>query len=137
MLYADAIGEVVSDLMMRLRDERSRSPSGVLVGDVANLLYRFALEGRGVLTPAPLFPSPQGSEFILSPTGISYILFETRIGCLKHQVPAETQRFIDSINLMFKNSIFATVLPRWSRKVLPFWDRYLDSWDTIFAFGEH
>lgn len=37
---------------------------------------------------------------------------------------------------MFKNSIFATVLPRWSRKVLPFWDRYLDSWDTIFAFGE-
>lgn len=112
MLYADAIGEVVSDLMVRLRDERSRSPSGVLVGDVANLLYRFALEG------------------------ISYILFETRIGCLKQQVPPETQHFIDSINLMFKNSIFATVLPRWSRKVLPFWDRYLDSWDTIFAFGK-
>ncbi|NXV60776.1 CP27A protein, partial [Molothrus ater] len=112
LLYADAIGEVVSDLMVRLREERSRSPSGVLVGDVANLLYRFALEG------------------------ISYILFETRIGCLKQQVPAETQRFIDSINLMFKNSIFATVLPRWSRKVLPFWDRYLDSWDTIFAFGK-
>ncbi|XP_064307433.1 sterol 26-hydroxylase, mitochondrial [Phalacrocorax carbo] len=112
VLYADAIGEVVSDLMVRLREERSRSPSGVLVGDVANLLYRFALEG------------------------ISYILFETRIGCLKQQVPADTQRFIDSINLMFKNSIFATVLPRWSRKVLPFWDRYLDSWDTIFAFGK-
>nr|XP_047935633.1 sterol 26-hydroxylase, mitochondrial [Anser cygnoides] len=112
LLYADAIGEVVSDLMVRLREERSRSPSGVLVGDVANLLYRFALEG------------------------ISYILFETRIGCLKQQVPAETQHFIDSINLMFKNSIFATVLPRWSRKVLPFWDRYLDSWDTIFAFGK-
>ncbi|KFO86947.1 hypothetical protein N320_04694, partial [Buceros rhinoceros silvestris] len=110
---AEALGGVVSDLMVRLRDERSRSPSGVLVGDVANLLYRFALEG------------------------ISYILFETRIGCLKQQVPAETQRFIDSINLMFKNSIFATVLPRWSRKVLPFWDRYLDSWDTIFAFGKN
>ncbi|KFQ63229.1 hypothetical protein N334_08374, partial [Pelecanus crispus] len=94
------------------REERPPGPSGVLVGDVANLLYRFALEG------------------------ISYILFETRIGCLKQQVPAETQRFIDSINLMFKNSIFAPVLPRWSRKVLPFWDRYLDSWDTIFAFGK-
>ncbi|XP_067154673.1 sterol 26-hydroxylase, mitochondrial [Apteryx mantelli] len=111
-LYAGAIGEVVSDLMVRLRDERSRSPSGVLVCDVANLLYRFALEG------------------------ISYILFETRIGCLRRQVPAETQHFIDSINLMFKNSIFATVLPRWTRKVLPFWGRYLDSWDTIFAFGK-
>lgn len=66
MLYADAIGEVVSDLMVRLRDERSRSPSGVLVGDVANLLYRFALEGRGGgppphPCPALLFPSPRGS----------------------------------------------------------------------------
>ncbi|NWI03259.1 CP27A protein, partial [Tichodroma muraria] len=140
LLYADAIGEVVSDLMVRLREERSRSPSGVLVGDVANLLYRFALEGRGVLplTPALSHSSllPRRSGCCLSPAGISYILFETRIGCLKQQVPAETQRFIDSINLMFKNSIFATVLPRWSRKVLPFWDRYLDSWDTIFAFGK-
>jgi len=65
VLYADAIGEVVSDLMVRLRDERSRSPSGVLVGDVANLLYRFTLEGRGgpppCPCPAPLFPSLRGS----------------------------------------------------------------------------
>ncbi|XP_010126260.1 PREDICTED: sterol 26-hydroxylase, mitochondrial [Chlamydotis macqueenii] len=99
--------------LRQVLNKRLLKPSeAVLVGDVANLLYRFALEG------------------------ISYILFETRIGCLKQQVPAETQRFIDSINLMFKNSIFATVLPRWSRKVLPFWDRYLDSWDTIFAFGK-
>uniref|UniRef100_A0A8B9PWZ4 Cytochrome P450 family 27 subfamily A member 1 n=1 Tax=Apteryx owenii TaxID=8824 RepID=A0A8B9PWZ4_APTOW len=96
-LYAGAIGEVVSDLMVRLRDERSRSPSGVLVCDVANLLYRFALEGRGSL------PSP--------------------LPCPVHPVPAG-------------NSIFATVLPRWTRKVLPFWGRYLDSWDTIFAFGK-
>ncbi|XP_010291923.1 PREDICTED: sterol 26-hydroxylase, mitochondrial, partial [Phaethon lepturus] len=93
------------------RDTR-QLPYGPFTEDVANLLYRFALEG------------------------ISYILFETRIGCLKQQVPAETQRFIDSINLMFKNSVFATVLPRWSRKVLPFWDRYLDSWDTIFSAGK-
>ncbi|NXD78714.1 CP27A protein, partial [Halcyon senegalensis] len=140
VLYADAIGEVVSDLMVRLRDERRRSPSGVLVGDVANLLYRFALEGRGVLPLPPALPCsslPHQSLHKAFPLpGISYILFETRIGCLKQQVPAETQRFIDSINLMFKNSIFATVLPRWSRKVLPFWDRYLNSWDTIFAFGK-
>lgn len=56
MLYADAIGEVVSDLMVRLRDERRRSPSGVLVGDVANLLYHFALEGKGVLPLTPAVP---------------------------------------------------------------------------------
>lgn len=47
--------------MVRLREERSRSPSGVLVGDVANLLYRFALEGRGDLPsplPYPTLPIP-------------------------------------------------------------------------------
>ncbi|NWZ24410.1 CP27A protein, partial [Asarcornis scutulata] len=139
LLYADAIGEVVSDLMVRLREERSRSPSGVLVGDVANLLYRFALEGKGggARPSPPPRCVPAGVWMRSVPAGISYILFETRIGCLKQQVPAETQHFIDSINLMFKNSIFATVLPRWSRKVLPFWDRYLDSWDTIFAFGKN
>ncbi|NXI54735.1 CP27A protein, partial [Chloroceryle aenea] len=98
VLYADAIGEVVSDLMVKI----------ISISHMKMLTAKW----------------------------ISYILFETRIGCLKQQVPAETQRFIDSINLMFKNSIFATVLPRWSRKVLPFWDRYLDSWDTIFAFGK-
>lgn len=42
--------------MVRLREERSRSPSGVLVGDVANLLYRFALEGRAVLPLIPALP---------------------------------------------------------------------------------
>ncbi|XP_030435238.1 sterol 26-hydroxylase, mitochondrial [Gopherus evgoodei] len=112
MLYAGAINEVVSDLMARLQAERVGSPSGVLVEDVANLLYRFALEG------------------------ISYILFETRTGCLEREIPAETRRFIDAIGLMLKNSVYATVMPQWSRKLLPFWRRYLENWDTIFAFGK-
>uniref|UniRef100_A0A8C8SJ99 Cytochrome P450 family 27 subfamily A member 1 n=1 Tax=Pelusios castaneus TaxID=367368 RepID=A0A8C8SJ99_9SAUR len=112
VLYADAINEVVSDLMVRLQKERAGSPSGDMVGDMANLLYRFALEG------------------------ISYILFETRIGCLEREIPMETKRFIDAIGLMFKNSIFATVLPRWTRGLLPFWNRYLGGWDIIFAFGK-
>ncbi|XP_075789067.1 sterol 26-hydroxylase, mitochondrial [Pelodiscus sinensis] len=112
VLYAGAIGEVVTDLVARLQAERAASPSGVSVGDVANLLYRFALEG------------------------ISYILFETRIGCLEPEIPAETRRFIDAIGLMLKNSIYATVLPQWSRELLPFWNRYLSCWDTIFAFGK-
>uniref|UniRef100_A0A8D0H8H7 Cytochrome P450 family 27 subfamily A member 1 n=1 Tax=Sphenodon punctatus TaxID=8508 RepID=A0A8D0H8H7_SPHPU len=112
VLYAGAINEVVSDLMVRLQDERAGSPSGVLVRDVANVLYRFALEG------------------------ISYILFETRIGCLQLQIPAKTQHFIDSIGLMLKNSLFVSFLPQWTRAWLPFWDRYLQGWDTIFAFGK-
>ncbi|XP_043360718.1 sterol 26-hydroxylase, mitochondrial isoform X2 [Dermochelys coriacea] len=112
MLYTGAINEVVSDLIVRLQVERAGSPSGVLVGDVNNLLYRFALEG------------------------ISYILFETRIWCLEQEIPVETQRFIDAIGLMLKNSVFTNILPEWSRELLPFWNRYLENWDIIFAFGK-
>ncbi|XP_048342883.1 sterol 26-hydroxylase, mitochondrial-like [Sphaerodactylus townsendi] len=112
VLYADVINEVVSDLMVHLKDERKQSPSGVMIQDVAQILYRFALEG------------------------ISYILFETRIGCLKKQIPAETQHFIDAIGGTLKNSVYATVLPKWTREVLPYWNRYLQGWDTIFDFGK-
>lgn len=48
MLYADSINEVVSDLIVHLEDERRKSSSGVKVEDMANLLYRFALEGTFV-----------------------------------------------------------------------------------------
>ncbi|XP_061465329.1 sterol 26-hydroxylase, mitochondrial [Rhineura floridana] len=112
VLYADAINEVVSDLMVCLEAERKKSPSGVVVQDMASVLYRFALEG------------------------ISYILFETRIGCLEKQIPAETQCFIHAIGYMLKNSVFVTILPKWTRDILPFWSRYLQGWDTIFAFGK-
>uniref|UniRef100_A0ACB8G1K2 Uncharacterized protein n=1 Tax=Sphaerodactylus townsendi TaxID=933632 RepID=A0ACB8G1K2_9SAUR len=112
VLYADVINEVVSDLMVHLNNEREKSPSGVVVKDVANQLYRFALEG------------------------ISSILFETRLGCLRKQIPAKTQDFINSIGRMFKNFVFVNALPKWTREVLPFWNRYLESWDTIFAFGQ-
>ncbi|XP_019409095.1 PREDICTED: sterol 26-hydroxylase, mitochondrial [Crocodylus porosus] len=112
MLYAGTLNAVTSDLLGRLEAKRRGSPSGQGLGDVASLLYRFALEG------------------------IASILFETRIGCLEPQVPPETQRFIDAIGCMFRDSVFVTALPAWTRPLLPFWDRYLRSWDTIFAFGK-
>ncbi|XP_019378367.1 PREDICTED: sterol 26-hydroxylase, mitochondrial [Gavialis gangeticus] len=112
VLYTGTLNAVTSDLLGRLEAERRSSPSGQGLSDVASLLYRFALEG------------------------IASILFETRIGCLEPQVPPETQRFIDAIGCMFRDSVFVTALPAWTRALLPFWDRYLRSWDTIFAFGK-
>ncbi|XP_068102139.1 sterol 26-hydroxylase, mitochondrial-like [Hyperolius riggenbachi] len=111
-LYEGSLNEVVTDLMKTFEDIRRESPSGNTVPDIANVFYRFSLEG------------------------ISSVLFETRIGCLGKQVPPDTQRFIKSIEIMLKNSAYVTYLPVWSRRVLPYWDRYLTGWDNIFAFGK-
>nr|AAH77308.1 Cyp27a1-prov protein [Xenopus laevis] len=110
--YAGGINEVVTDFMNKLQYMRKASPSGDMVNDVANALYRFAFEG------------------------ISNILFETRIGCLEKQTPPETQKFIDSIGYMFKNSVYVTFLPQWTKGILPYWDRYIEGWDNIFDFGK-
>ncbi|KAJ1184111.1 hypothetical protein NDU88_000921 [Pleurodeles waltl] len=107
--YTGVINEVVTDLLVRLKEMRS---SGMMVEDMVNVLYRFAFEG------------------------ISAILFETRLGCLEEKIPPETQHFIDSIAQMFKNNIYVMMLPTWTQGILPFWTRYLDGWDTIFAFGK-
>ncbi|XP_071978424.1 sterol 26-hydroxylase, mitochondrial-like [Engystomops pustulosus] len=111
-LYAGSINEVVSDLIERIQDLRRESLSGNTVNDIANVFYRFAFEGA------------------------SYILFETRIGGMSKEIPPEAQKFIDSIGFMLKNSAYVTYLPVWTRKVLPYWKRYIQGWDNIFDFGK-
>ncbi|XP_046902332.1 sterol 26-hydroxylase, mitochondrial-like isoform X3 [Hypomesus transpacificus] len=75
--YGDVVNEVVTDLIKRIYHLRQTSPTGDLVPNLSNELYRFSLEG------------------------ISSILFETRVGCLEDKIPEETQNFIDSIAQMF------------------------------------
>ncbi|XP_074047442.1 sterol 26-hydroxylase, mitochondrial [Macrotis lagotis] len=112
-LYTDSLNEVVGDMLVRLEDVKAKSPSGDQVPDVAHFFYLLSLEV------------------------ISYILFEKRIGCLKSSIPPETEIFLRSVELMFKNSVYATFLPKWTRGYLPFWDRYLEGWDNIFSFGKN
>ncbi|XP_053327071.1 sterol 26-hydroxylase, mitochondrial-like [Spea bombifrons] len=111
VLYTGVVNEVVTDFLVRLDEMRKESLSGVMVNDVSDALYRFAFEG------------------------ISYILFETRIGCLENQIPEETRRFIKSIGDMMKYSVFVYIIPEWANKILPFFNRYIESWDNIFEFG--
>ncbi|XP_043848182.1 sterol 26-hydroxylase, mitochondrial [Dromiciops gliroides] len=111
-LYTDSLNEVVGDMLVQLEDVKAKSPSGDQVSDVAHFFYLFALEA------------------------ISYVLFEKRIGCLRPSIPPETEIFVKSVELMFKNSLYATFLPKWTRPFLPFWDRYLEGWDNIFSFGK-
>ncbi|KAM3916985.1 sterol 26-hydroxylase, mitochondrial-like [Leptodactylus fuscus] len=111
VLYTEVINEVVTDFLEMLDDMRKMSPSGVMVNDLANALYRFSFEG------------------------ISYILFETRIGCLQKVVPPETKKFIQSVGDMLKYLVYVIFLPSWTQNILPYWKKYVQSWDNIFHFG--
>ncbi|XP_072541147.1 sterol 26-hydroxylase, mitochondrial-like isoform X1 [Salminus brasiliensis] len=109
--YENVVNDVVTDFVKRLNHLRKMSPTGNLVPNMSNELYRFALEG------------------------ISRILFETRIGCLENKIPPETQEFIDSIAKMFTYGTHVNILPKWTRNYLPFWGRYIDGWEGIFKFA--
>lgn len=111
-IYTDAINEVISDFLTRLDQVRAESASGDQVPDVAHHLYHLALEV------------------------ICYVLFEKRVGCLEPSIPEDTSTFIRSVGLMFQNSVYVTFLPKWTRPLLPFWNRYLNGWDSIFSFGK-
>ncbi|XP_076119823.1 sterol 26-hydroxylase, mitochondrial [Alosa pseudoharengus] len=109
--YAGVVNEVVTDFIKRIYHLRKTSPTGDLVTNLSNELYRFSLEG------------------------ISSILFETRIGCLENEIPKETQDFIDSIAQMFTYSMPVVLTPKWTRSILPLWDRYIRGWEGIFKFA--
>lgn len=111
-LYTDALNEVIGDFITRLDQVRAESASGDQVPDMSHLLYHLALEA------------------------ICYILFEKRVGCLEVSIPEDTATFIRSVGLMFRNSVYVTFLPKWTRPLLPFWKLYLDNWDNIFSFGK-
>ncbi|KAJ8351652.1 hypothetical protein SKAU_G00231280 [Synaphobranchus kaupii] len=111
--YGDVVNEVVTDFIKRIYHLRQTSPSGDMVTDLSNELYRFSLEG------------------------ISSILFETRIGCLEKEIPEATQDFINSIAQMFSYSMLVVMLPKWTRNLLPVWDWYLAGWEGIFKFARN
>ncbi|MEQ2260495.1 hypothetical protein XENORESO_019443 [Xenotaenia resolanae] len=110
--YSGVINEVVTDFIKGIKQLRQASPTGDLVPDISNRFYLFSLEG------------------------IASILFETRLGCLRNEIPAGTEEFINSIAQMFSNSMPVAIFPKWSRNLLPYWGRYIASWDGIFSFSK-
>lgn len=69
------------------------------------------------------------------PAGISSILFETRLGCLQEEIPKDTLRFITAVNNMLTLSETVVLFPRWSRGVLPLWNRFVQAWDDLYDVG--
>ncbi|XP_019746464.1 cytochrome P450 27C1 [Hippocampus comes] len=110
--YAPIIHQVVEDLLKRIEFLRARSPDGVSVSDVTAELYKFGFEG------------------------ISYILFETRLGCLQEDLPKDTERFIAAVNDMLTLSEIVVIFPRWTRRILPFWKRFVQAWDNLYDIAQ-
>lgn len=110
--YTDTLSEVVPELLDKIRQLRAESQSGLVVKNVGELMYKFAFES------------------------ICGIIFETRLGCLKSEVADDTQKFLNSVGIMLENEVVVERLPQWTKNWLPYWGRFLDGWDTIFAYGK-
>ncbi|KAM4612609.1 25-hydroxyvitamin D-1 alpha hydroxylase, mitochondrial [Polymixia lowei] len=108
--YEKTLNNVVSDLIAKLR--LRRHPQG-LVTDIVSEFYLFGLEG------------------------ISSVLFESRLGCLDPVVPAETERFIQSIKTMFVMTLLTMAMPSWMHQLFPKpWNTFCQSWDYMFDFAK-
>ncbi|XP_042558756.1 sterol 26-hydroxylase, mitochondrial isoform X2 [Clupea harengus] len=111
-VFVPLIQAVVSDLLARLETLRVRSPDGTTVPDIAAELYKFGFEG------------------------ISSVLFETRLGCLQEEIPADTLRFIAATSAMLRLSETVLFLPHWTRAVLPFWRQFVQAWDDLYDVAQ-
>lgn len=111
-LYDQLINQVVTDLVKRFYWLRESKGCGTVVPDVVNELYRFTFEA------------------------ISFIVFETRLGCLEKMVPKESQDFINSVGNMFYYFLFVIMIPKWAGRFLPFHNKYTAAWDTIFSYAK-
>uniref|UniRef100_A0A665WNG1 Sterol 26-hydroxylase, mitochondrial-like n=1 Tax=Echeneis naucrates TaxID=173247 RepID=A0A665WNG1_ECHNA len=110
--YSNTINEVVTDFIGRLAHLRKTTGNGVLVNDVTGELYKFAFEG------------------------ICAVLFETRMGCMSETVPEDTEKFIFSVGEMFKLSHIVILFPQKTWPYLPFWKKFVASWDHLFRLAE-
>ncbi|XP_029981573.1 cytochrome P450 [Sphaeramia orbicularis] len=110
--YSNTINEVVTDFIHRVAWLRETSGHGLMVHDVTTELYKFAFEG------------------------ICSVLFETRMGCMNEDVPEETEKFILSVGEMFQLSQIVIIFPKSVWPYLPFWKRFVASWDYLFKVAE-
>lgn len=73
----------------------------------------------------------------LSPAGISSVLFASRLGCLRQEVPRDTEAFIRAIGTMFGMTLLTMAMPKALHRLFPKpWRTFCEAWDFMFAFGE-
>lgn len=68
--------------------------------------------------------------------GICSVLFESRMGCMNQEVPEETQKFIFNVGEMFRLSPILVLFPKSTWPYLPYWKKFVVTWDYLFKVGE-
>ncbi|XP_077129364.1 cytochrome P450 27C1 isoform X2 [Ranitomeya variabilis] len=114
--YSGGVNEVVVDLIKRIRFLRSREDDGETVTNVNDLYFKYSMEA------------------------VATILYECRLGCLDKDVPEQTLRYIEALELMFsmfKTTMYAGAIPKWLRPFIPRpWEEFCRSWDGLFRFSQ-
>ncbi|KAK2171156.1 hypothetical protein NP493_1092g00050 [Ridgeia piscesae] len=111
--FTGVLSEVTSDLVEKLRYIRDTQGAEALTTSIPNELYKWSMESIGS------------------------VLFETRMGCLKPDMPERVQAFIDSISQMMQSSLQVMIGEEIHRTLnTRFWRRHEAAWDAIFDIGK-
>ncbi|XP_075064404.1 cholesterol side-chain cleavage enzyme, mitochondrial isoform X1 [Mixophyes fleayi] len=107
----DSVGQ---DFVRRVYTQVERSDRGKWTADLTNELFRFALES------------------------ICYVLYGQRLGLLQDYINPESQKFIDSVTLMFHTtSPMLYIPPRLLRLInSSIWTDHVKAWDSIFNHAD-
>ncbi|XP_078085273.1 cytochrome P450 27C1 [Mustelus asterias] len=115
-MFSEGVTNVIADLIKRIKYIKVQEEGSETITDVNSLFFKFAMES------------------------VATILFETRLGCLEHQICQETKDYMAALELMFsifKTTMYAGAIPRWLRPFIPKpWNEFCRSWDGLFRFSE-
>ncbi|XP_038646035.1 cytochrome P450 27C1 isoform X1 [Scyliorhinus canicula] len=115
-MFSEGVTDVIADLIKRMKCVKDQEGASETITDVNNLFFKFAMES------------------------VATILFETRLGCLEHQICQETKDYMEALELMFsmfKTTMYAGAIPKWLRPFIPKpWNEFCRSWDGLFRFSE-
>nr|ABB16316.1 cholesterol side chain cleavage protein [Potamotrygon motoro] len=108
--FLPLINEVALDFVSLVHNEIEKSGSGYWKVNLIGDLFKFTLES------------------------ICYLLYGERLGLLERKYDEASQKYIDSIALMFKTTATLLYVPPGLVNIInsKLWQQHIDSWDVIF-----
>ncbi|XP_078388340.1 cholesterol side-chain cleavage enzyme, mitochondrial-like [Cetorhinus maximus] len=109
--FVPLLNEVVLDFVSTVYKQIEDSGRGNWTADLSNDLFKFALES------------------------VCHVLYGERLGLLQGHHNPESQKFIDSVTLMFKSTSPMLYIPPGLLRSIKskIWQDHVVAWDTIFA----